>query len=336
MAAKKAALPSNISTNLLRFAQGLCDKCLMGNRIWLVIIVVLGLAGCGPEGYARLDPGGAYVYSNPAWSPDSQQLAYTRCEIYDKEKGRKTPSCELFSMTVATREVKQLTRNDVYDGQPSWSVNGQRIVYRREETGGSSLRVINVDGSGDSEIFACPRQCNTPDWSPRDDVIVFQMIEPASAPASGDVPSSLYLIRSDGGGLRQLTQGTQPVWRPRWSPDGKQIVFHRAADQPIRVIDAATGQETAYATNTTRGPDEPIFAPDGSGIVFTAYGSAQGQRLFQLNRADGSVELLLNAADDYPSDMKEPAWSPDGKQIVFSVFYEKLYIADWEKTQIKP
>ncbi len=36
--------------------------------------------------------GGAYVYSNPAWSPDSQQLAYTRCEIYDKEKGRNTPS----------------------------------------------------------------------------------------------------------------------------------------------------------------------------------------------------------------------------------------------------
>jgi TolB protein len=307
----------------------------MGLRRWLVISVVLGLAGCGPEGYARIDPGGAYVYSNPAWSPDSQQIAYTRCEIYDQEKGRKTPNCELFVMTAATRETRQLTRNDVYDGQPSWSANGQQIVYRREETRGSSLHVINVDGSGDVEIFACPRQCNTPDWSPRADVIAFQMLEPAAAPGAGDVPSSLYLIGSDGGGLRQLTQDTQPVWRPRWSPDGRQIVFHRAADQPIRVIDAATGQETAYASGAAHGPNEPIFAPDGSGIIFTAYGSAQGQRLFRLNRADGSVGLLLNAADDYPPDMKEPAWSPDGRQIVFSAFYEKLYIANWEETRLK-
>jgi Tol biopolymer transport system component len=51
--------------------------------------------------------------------------------------------------------------------------------------------------------------------------------------------------------------------------------------------------------------------------------------------SDGSIGLLLNAADDYPADMKEPDWSPDGKQIVFSSFYEKLYTADWDKTRFK-
>lgn len=305
----------------------------MGKRWWLIIVTLLGLAGCGPEGYARIDPGGDYAYSNPAWSPDSQQIAYTRCELYDKEKGRAAPGCELFGMTVATRETKQLTRNDVYDGQPSWSPDGRQIVYRREEARGSSLRVIEADGSSDAEIFPCPRQCNLPDWSPRDGVIAFQMLEPASAAVSGETPSNLYLVQSDGSGLRRLTQGTQPVWRPRWSPDGKLLVFHRAADPPIRVIDVATGQETAYATNAARGPDEPSFTPDGSGIVFTAYGSARGQRLFHLDRATGSIGLLLNAADDYPPDMKEPAWSPDGKQLVFSAFYEKLYLADWAKTR---
>src|SRR5512143_3486791 len=181
----------------------------MRKRWWLIVVALLGLAGCGPEGYARIDPGGDYAYLNPAWSPDSQQIAYTRCAIYDKEKGREAPGCELFVMTVATRETMQLTRNDSYDGQPSWSPDGQQIVYRREEARGSSLRVIAVDGSSDVEIFACPRQCNTPDWSPRDAMIAFQMIEPASVAAAGNVPSNLYLIRSDGGGLRQLTQGTQ-------------------------------------------------------------------------------------------------------------------------------
>jgi TolB protein len=307
----------------------------MSKAWWLIIVAVGGLAGCGPEGYTRIDPGGEYVYSNPAWSPDSQQIAYTRCEIYDQEKGRKTPSCELFIMTVATRETKQLTYNDLYDGQPGWSPDGKQIVYRREEGDSSSLRVIDVDGSRDAEVFACPRQCNSPAWSPTGDQIVFQMNESASATSAGDTPSNLYLIRLDGGDLRQLTQGAQAVWRPRWSPDGKQIVFRRAVDQPIRVIEVATGQETTCATNEARGPDEPIFTPDGSGIVFSAYGTAQGRRLFRLDRADGSIGLLLNAANDYPPEMKEPDWSPDGKQIVFSAFYEKLYLADVEQTLVK-
>ncbi len=307
----------------------------MNNGKWFVIVMAVLLVGCGPEGYTRIDPGGNYVYSNPAWSPDSQHIAYTRCEIYDKEKGRKAPSCELFLMTIATRETRQLTHNDLYDGQPSWSPAGQQIVYRREDAKGDSLRVIAADGSHDTEVFVCPRPCNTPDWSPRDKVIAFQMIDAASPTAAGDTPSNLYLIQSDGSQLRQLTQGAQAVWRPRWSPDGTLIVFRRAADQPIRVIDVTTGQETAHAAREARGSDEPIFTPDGSGVVFAAYGSAQGQRLFRLDRASGSIGLLLNAADDYPPDMKEPAWSLDGKQIVFSAFYEKLYLADWEKTRNK-
>jgi Tol biopolymer transport system component len=307
----------------------------MSKAWWLIVVAVVGLAGCGPEGYARIDPGGEYVYSNPAWSPDSQQIAYTRCEVYDKEKGRKTPSCELFVMTVATRETQQLTHNDLYDGQPDWSPDGRQIVYRREEIDSSSLRVIDVDGSRDAEIFACPRQCNAPAWSPAGDQIVFQMNESALATSAGDTPSNLYLIRSDGGDVRQLTQVAQAVWRPRWSPDGKQIVFRRAVDQPIRVIEVATGQETTCATNEVRGPDEPIFTPDGSGIVFSAYGTASGPRLFRFDRATGSIGLLLNAADDYPPEMKEPDWSPDGKQIVFGAFYERLYLADVEQTLVK-
>jgi Tol biopolymer transport system component len=288
-------------------------------------------------------PAGDYVYANPAWSPDSQQIAYTRCEIYDKEKGRKAPSCELFVLDVTTHQTKQLTDNTINDSQPTWSPDGRQLVYRREEALSThdrqlitdSLRLIQSDGSRDAEIFPCSRSCNLPAWSPTSDQIAFQMVLSSTADAASEAPAKLYLIRSDGSGLRPLTQGAQPVWRPRWSADGQQIVFRRSADQPIRVIEVASGQETAFDLKDTRGADEPIFTPDRFSVVFSAYGTAQGKRLYRLNLSDGSIGLLLNAADDYPPDMKEPDWSPDGKQIVFSSFYEKLYTADWEKTRLK-
>ena len=98
----------------------------MINHWWLIGVVAVVLTGCGPEGYARIDPGGDYVYANPAWSPDSQRLAYTRCEIYDKEKGRKAPGCELFVMDVVTRQTQQLTDDTFNDSQLAWSPNGQQ------------------------------------------------------------------------------------------------------------------------------------------------------------------------------------------------------------------
>jgi Tol biopolymer transport system component len=307
---------------------------------WLIGLIGLSLTGCGPAGYTRIDPGGNYVYFNPAWSPDSKYIAYTRCDIYDKVKGEKIPSCELFVLEVATRQTQRLTDNVVYDGQPTWSPDGTQIAYRREETpdttrptaNADSLRVIDRDDLHDRELYRCPALCNTPTWSPRGDRIAFQQATSSTI----DSASAVFLIRSDGSDLRQLTAGDRTVWKPRWSPDGKQIAFRQASDQPMWLIDVASGQATALEVKGARGPDEPLFAPDGSGIVFSAYGDAQGKRLFFLNFADHTVQPLLNADADYPPDMQEPDWSPDGKGIVFSALHEKLYLADVEQTRRKP
>jgi hypothetical protein len=55
-----------------------------------------------------------------------------------------------------------------------------------------------------------------PDFSPDGQWIVFN---------SHTTPQNLFLVRSDGTGLRQLTYGGQMDRCPQWSPDGSQIAF---------------------------------------------------------------------------------------------------------------
>ena len=72
------------------------------------------------------------------------------------------------------------------------------------------------------------------------------------------------------------------------APDGRTLAAAHLRDG-VRVWDVTTGQETAYATPNARGPDEPIFTPDGSGM------SANGPLLACLG--DGQMSASQSRAD---------------------------------------
>jgi Tol biopolymer transport system component len=135
---------------------------------------------------------------------------------------------------------------------------------------------------------------------------------------------SIYLIRPDGSGFRKLA--SKPGYclgSPKWSPDGRRIVYYEittegtwGAHRPewigrvgsqIVSVDVATGQDRVEHTS---GPGLKLFPQyltadnigyltkggAGTGLAYTAGGTA-------LNR-----------------DIRSPAWSPDGRHVI----YEKV------------
>lgn len=135
----------------------------------------------------------------PVWSPDGTRISYVSwseqpsLDVVDPGTGN--------VITVAT---------DLGDAREhAWSPDGTRIAY----TSGLDLAVVSIEGGGRVTLVPGNVVAYGPDWSSDGAWIVFVMQGPMSDPPPGDI----WLVRSDGTDLRQLTEArtaTGSTWRP--------------------------------------------------------------------------------------------------------------------------
>lgn len=84
--------------------------------------------------------------------------------------------------------------------------------------------------------------------------------------------TNLWLAATDGKSQpRQLTTTNKSDRHPRWSPDGKRILFesNRSGDTQLWIINI-DGGEAQQVTNLSTGANNGIWSPDGSHIAFVS------------------------------------------------------------------
>ncbi|HLP14955.1 MAG TPA: S9 family peptidase [Bacteroidota bacterium] len=108
-----------------------------------------------------------------------------------------------------------------------------------------------------------------PHLSPDGKRIVFTVTE--SMLKDGKTNAEIYLINSDGSGLKRLTNNPASDNTPRWSPDGKSILFvSTRTNGPQAWLLPADGGEPSKLTDLSTGIADPVCTSDGSGFVFTS------------------------------------------------------------------
>lgn len=154
-----------------------------------------------------------------------------------------------------------------------------------------------------------------------------------------DLLGDIYLMPFEGmpndnqENLIHLTSG--PAWdmQPRFSPDGKYLVFtsdrtgknERGGDN-IWTIEIESGTLNQITQETFRLFNNPDWSPDGEYIVarkhFTSRRSLGAGEMWMFHRsgvaggAHGGVQLTSKNNDQ--KDVNEPVFSPDGKYLYYS------------------
>ena len=108
--------------------------------------------------------------------------------------------------------------------------------------------------------------------------------------------------------------GGQITFAPRFSPDGRDIVFSWAnnGNTDIYVVSAEGG--TPRRLTTAPGADtSPSYSPDGRRIVFESERSGT-QQLYVMDAGGGGQRRISSGGGRYAS----PVWSPRGDLIAFT------------------
>jgi dipeptidyl aminopeptidase/acylaminoacyl peptidase len=253
--------------------------------------------------------------------------------------------------------------DDVYEltgvGDPRISPDGKRVAYvsgstdRESNETKAAIWVTPLDGSAEPRRFTFgEKRDGTPRWSPDGRWLAF-----VSARGDEKAPAQLYVLPSEGGEARKLTDLKESVEDIAWSPDSARLTFVarvRAEDYdeedekkraPRRVtrlfykLDSVgwttdrrrhvfvvdlDGGEPRRLTDGDAEHDLPTWSPDGKRLVFSALRGERWDmelvnRLYALDPdAGGEPEQLTG--DDL--SIETPSFSPDGTRIAFRAIPE--------------
>jgi Tol biopolymer transport system component len=245
-------------------------------------------------------------YALPAWSKDGKQIAF---EFNPDTAGRPARRSEIYVMNAdGSGTPKQLTKNAVFDGDPSWSPDGRYVVFERQrDRNNTELYTVDLRSPKLSvkPLTNHPGFDGDPAWSPFGGGIAFTSTRTGNR--------EIFLMRFDrqkgptlSSPLLNLTNNRASDFDPTWSPNGELVGFVSDRDGNLEIY--ATNDRFLLRRLTAHPSLDafPAWSPDGTHIVFVSDRRISGNRDLYVMKGDGGAVTQLT---DSPNWDVAPDWS---------------------------
>ena len=209
-----------------------------------------------------------------------------------------------------------LTSDPGYEGEPTFSPDGQTIAYVSDRTGNLEIFLKQISGGPEINLTNDPADDVQPAFSADGKQIAFVSTRRSENqlvfrnPTISEIGGDIWVMPAFGGAPRRIVERGN---FPAWAPDGSAIIFVRGPWLGQRIYRVApTGGDTTPLPITVA-PVKPLFmthpsfSPDGKWITFD---TQQPENIYVVASQGGRAVAVAHGSD--------PAWMPDSRSIVYS------------------